>query len=1170
MTRISLGALLLPVLLILHASIAAAQSVVRTVPGDYPTIQAAIDAANPGDTVFVGIRADGTFSSQTETFVESVRINKPLGITAMCCSACGPLFTIRSTDPGEAAVTVALDEGFVRIYGLGIVGGSAGLRIQGAPGVIVECDSVVVRDSLLGIEASGGGTVRVLNSLVSGCRAGIVQLHGGRVEIYNTEVSGGYWGIVVGGEAELELSDSTITRNALWPILTITQDCLPADGPPFSGRVEGWGNRIRSTRDALLCPVYPGEPWPDGFVDLEWGRAIQEAAELLDRGDARYEAEDYLGALACYEEALAIVEQHPYPVLEAWVRLGVANAQRGLQRPSYDYFTDYSMAREVFCKRGMHFETAKVDLERGRWWREAGSLDAALRSLTSARDVLEEGRGSGSPSIAMRDLLKAIDVEIASVYAMSGRYDEALHLLTEALGYYWDMAKEVDLARTEEWIGVTLEGLGGALLPNALEYLQRARDGFAESGRPVSAARVALRIGKLLLSTAVFDPDLLSWAREEFEWAFDVFESSGLTKAAGDAAFWILLAEAYEAFAAGHWDEALDLLAWLVERAVWYSPDSGLTEAVWGLAAMLYIRGKAAEEAGVVDHGLHEIALDILDMGLGMMDSGLWSGDDQSRYSSDRMRLLHLKGVVLDTLGRLEAAAEAYQSSVEIAESMRRNLSREPLKAAWDMRTKKAYERLIDLRYRMGQGTQAFPYAERSRARTFLDILYGGGVQPDQLISAEAGVSVGVVSPEAIDEAVDQALAYLEPSEAVLSYFVTETGVYLWVIAWNEQQRAHVVSEPVLREYPRPDLLQDVVETRRLLETPFPTVAQKLRLEELLKRFYNALVLPGLASLPDGVDTLVLVPSGPLWYVPFAALLMTDQPSIPVDRWATRQPYLVERYTVAYLPSVASLPSLLERTEVGEGIYLGLADPELTEDQLQQLGTTEAQYRYIVLQDAAWAFALCQGGQGELVYVGTEATEGRAHEEAPGHRVVVYAAHGQFNPYVPLQSGLYLAPSDGPQAEGDRRIADGAYQAWEILLTDHRGTELVVLAACESLLPALRNLQGQLGVLSGKSPDEIELTPGLLERITTGDEVVGMARAFLSSGAHSVLGTLWQANPVAIEKLLASACRHRQTGLTWAQALRQAQVELINSQDSLVDLSHPWFWAPFQLVGRWR
>jgi len=112
----------------------------------------------------------------------------------------------------------------------------------------------------------------------------------------------------------------------------------------------------------------------------------------------------------------------------------------------------------------------------------------------------------------------------------------------------------------------------------------------------------------------------------------------------------------------------------------------------------------------------------------------------------------------------------------------------------------------------------------------------------------------------------------------------------------------------------------------------------------------------------------------------------------------------------------------------------------------------------------------------------------------------------------------------------------------------------------------------------GQESDE-KLNIGQLELIVAGDEVVGLSRAFLSSGAQSVLGTLWQANPTAINELLVAMCEaYPEEGGSWAVALRQAQLAILQKSDPLFTLTyqtglsgaHLWFWGAYQLIGRWR
>lgn len=163
-----------------------------------------------------------------------------------------------------------------------------------------------------------------------------------------------------------------------------------------------------------------------------------------------------------------------------------------------------------------------------------------------------------------------------------------------------------------------------------------------------------------------------------------------------------------------------------------------------------------------------------------------------------------------------------------------------------------------------------------------------------------------------------------------------------------------------------------------------------------------------------------------------------------------------------------------EVAPLGHGV-MALANPTLSDEQIERLGHEE--YQYKSLEGAAQAFVRCYLGEEGPVHVGSEAEEPVAYRDEDGSRIVVYASHGMLNPRFPLNSKLLLAPGSTEPVDGDtRRPEDGDYHGWEAILTDHRGVELVVLAACETLLPAFRNLQGTLAVLSGKPADEVELS----------------------------------------------------------------------------------------------
>ncbi len=121
-----------------------------------------------------------------------------------------------------------------------------------------------------------------------------------------------------------------------------------------------------------------------------------------------------------------------------------------------------------------------------------------------------------------------------------------------------------------------------------------------------------------------------------------------------------------------------------------------------------------------------------------------------------------------------------------------------------------------------------------------------------------------------------------------------------------------------------------------------------------------------------------------------------------------------------------------------------------------------------------------------------------------------------------------------------------------------------------------------------------------LGKLSSGDELVGLTRAFVYAGTPSVVASLWNVENSSTVARMASFCKNLKT-MTKVEALRQAQLELIRGErgsDLLarrgiggvgrlgetpssqlhapssepdapisVSTSHPYFWAPFILVG---
>jgi CHAT domain-containing protein len=85
-----------------------------------------------------------------------------------------------------------------------------------------------------------------------------------------------------------------------------------------------------------------------------------------------------------------------------------------------------------------------------------------------------------------------------------------------------------------------------------------------------------------------------------------------------------------------------------------------------------------------------------------------------------------------------------------------------------------------------------------------------------------------------------------------------------------------------------------------------------------------------------------------------------------------------------------------------------------------------------------------------------------------------------------------------------------------------------------------------------------------------GEGLVGLVSAFLQAGARSVLATQWSIDESTAE-LMASFYKAMTAGEDMAGSLRQAKLNILKKRlrfaGTEVSMAHPFFWAPFVLIG---
>jgi CHAT domain-containing protein len=225
--------------------------------------------------------------------------------------------------------------------------------------------------------------------------------------------------------------------------------------------------------------------------------------------------------------------------------------------------------------------------------------------------------------------------------------------------------------------------------------------------------------------------------------------------------------------------------------------------------------------------------------------------------------------------------------------------------------------------------------------------------------------------------------------------------------------------------------------------------------------------------------------------------------------------YLIEDYVLAYLPAAAAL--LRRRGPGAEGTLFAVAP---------------ARTKLAYAQEEAGSISEFFPSE-KRVLVGASATESSFKRDAGRYQILHLATHGYFNKLNPLFSALEL--------EADQSD-DGRLEVHEILNLRLKAN-LVALSACETALGS-----------------------GYFAEAPAGDDFVGLTRAFLYAGSPAVLATLWEVNDRSALDLMRSFYRALPQ---WgnAQALAEAQRAVVRQGGRY---AHPYFWAPFVLVGEMK
>jgi CHAT domain-containing protein len=373
-----------------------------------------------------------------------------------------------------------------------------------------------------------------------------------------------------------------------------------------------------------------------------------------------------------------------------------------------------------------------------------------------------------------------------------------------------------------------------------------------------------------------------------------------------------------------------------------------------------------------------------------------------------------------------------------------------------------------------------------------------------------------------------------QPGTVLLYPFVLEDK--LWLLWAAPGGVVNSIEVPVAGQ----KLGETVLRFRQLLGSPGSNLAE---VQATAKQLHDWLIAPLQSELESNqIQHLVFALDRVTRYIPMAALFDGEH-------------YLIETYSVATILS-ADLTDVRDRLPPGTQdisvLALGLSDA--VPPDFNALSNVPTELDTIVREGRTDTQGIYSG----LKFLNSDFDRLTLRTHLTNHQILHIATHGVFTPGRHDQS--YLLLGTGEQFS----ISD--IQA----LQDLGELNLVVLSACETAL--------------GETDQD-------------GLEIAGIAFYFLNGGADTVIASLWQVNDRSTSQLMQQfyttlAQSTSDVPVTRAAALRLAQLRLLqgettnagdgegrsladvrprpgasNSAQTSPGLSHPYYWAPFILIG---
>lgn len=554
-----------------------------------------------------------------------------------------------------------------------------------------------------------------------------------------------------------------------------------------------------------------------------------------------------------------------------------------------------------------------------------------------------------------------------------------------------------------------------------------------------------------------------------------------------------------------------------------------------------------------------------------------------SNFYVDKWAIYYNIGRCYEKLNQLELAIEYYSKAINLIDEIRKQINYDFYQVGFLRNKQDAFDALIrvkkkiyDRHNEISHKRDLFETIERTRAKSFLQVINNSQIN-DKSTSNDSGIyrdysqdkdkdmselwskinNLGIGGKSQFDnirkedlyltwlaEKINKQMnikkevhmpdlqelqgSILNKKTAILEYYLGDWGSLGIVIT---KDNFEIIDLPA-----KTDLENSIIGYTKWISRP---PLKNITGQSAAKRIYKEIFEPMEKWLSPEIENIIIIPDGFLYSLPFESLIKEN---------GNKSNYLVEKFNIAYAPSMSSIIALsIKKNEFGDEdkdiLAIGYPQynffykekgkqkkngmdsgdisanvPFSTNLQLSDLPYTKKEIKAIRSMFAR---------NEREIYTGKAASEDLIKNlPLDKYKIIHFACHSYLDESFPFRSALILSPNP-------ERGQDGFLQAYEISHLRLKA-RLVVLSTCQSAWGPLERAEG----------------------------VLSLNRVFFMCGAEAVISSLWQVNDRSSAVLMSYFYRYLRKGISIAEALRKAKLEMLASQ-----FGHPFYWAGFILNG---